>query len=75
MGAEGVKILKKMHTRQLLGLRTTLYSCGGTYDFYDMRKYRITGSELKSELDSREHIPNKKESKELRKLRKKRGWK
>ncbi len=67
--------IKKAHTRQLLGELRGTYHCGCPYcwkdsDWDELRNYK---NELKQELATREHIPNKKESKAIRKARIKKG--
>lgn len=72
-------ILSKLHTKQLLKLRVKFYSMhsGGRWNFdyyesvvsywvYPYGKVWIRESLLKQELDSREHIPNKQESRQIR---------
>lgn len=69
-------ILSKLHTKQLLKLRVTMHS-GGKWNFdyyenvvsylvYPYGKVWIRESLLKQELDGREHIPNKQESRQIR---------
>ena len=67
--------LEKMKTRQLLAELRGTYTTGCPYcwedeDWDGLRQYR---NQLKSILATREHIPNKQESKALRKARKKKG--
>ncbi len=57
--------LKKFHTRQLLDIIDHCRACGGIYQPYDMGVY-YEFEEIKSELDTREHIPNKQEAKRIR---------
>lgn len=69
-----VEELNQMKTRQLLNHLNSIRSWGD-WDWSDdeweeLRKYRET---IKSILATREHVPNKQESKALRKERKKRG--
>lgn len=69
--------MTKMNTRQLLAELRSTYTwgyqhCWGNEDWDQLNCYR---AQLKAELATREHIPNKWESKGLRKLRKKRGYK
>lgn len=54
--------LKKTPTRQLLQLLNTARACGGS--FIDC--YEITVKQIKDELSTREHIPNKQEAKLIR---------
>lgn len=67
--------IKKAHTRQLLKELRNTYSWGRLHcweesDWNQLRCYR---DELKKELATREHIPNKIESKKIRIARKKKG--
>lgn len=66
--------IKNMHTRQLLAHLRQTYRWGN-YDWNDadfqvLHAYR---ARVKVELATREHIPNKQESKRIRIERKKRG--
>ena len=64
-----VKYLKTLRTRQLLDL---LKSCRihGFWDVLDNHSdHVVTLDQLKAELATREHIPNKKEAKALRQER------
>ena len=75
----GIKILsegqmKNMKTRQLLAHLRLTY-CWGDYnwtpdDYAALAAYQVR---VKAELTTREHIPNKIESKRIRKARIKRG--
>lgn len=67
--------LKSMPTRQLLAHYKSLYSAGDNWiweqkDWDEKHEYQAL---VKSVLDTREHIPNKLESKAIRKARKKKG--
>lgn len=67
--------LQKLKTRQLLAeLRKTHTMgcpyCWGDEDWEGLRSYRVC---IKTVLATREHIPNKQESKAIRKARKKKG--
>ncbi len=66
--------LIKLRTRQLLkALRSTYgwdYGPYGGYGHSSVEDYR---NNIKAILSTREHIPNKQESKAIRKLRKKKG--
>ena len=79
---EEIKNLEKLHTKQLLNKKRGLYiagdicidSCGDLAeckDCFNNEKFNL--SILKNILSTREHIPNKKESKELRKAKIKKG--
>jgi len=54
--------LKKASTRQLLTLLNTVRAYGNYPDDF----YNFSVEELKAELATREHVPNKQEAKELR---------
>ena len=66
--------MEHMHTRQLLQeLRRTNYAWDYDWTREDeaaLQEYRAT---LKAVLATREHIPNKQESKAIRKAKKKKG--
>ena len=67
--------LKNLKTRQLLNLLHSTYHWGDSYywkseDWKDLERYRMI---IKKELATREHIPNKIESKLIRKARIKKG--
>ena len=67
--------MTKMHTRQLLAELRSTYTwgcqhCWGDEDWKQLNCYR---TQLKAELATREHIPNKIESKKIRIARKKKG--
>lgn len=66
-----------MHTRQLLAELRSTYTWGCDYCWQneDWKQLHCYRDQLRAELATREHIPNKKEGKALRKLRKKRGYK
>jgi hypothetical protein len=80
---EQIAALEKMHTKQLLNKKNNLYinseycsDCGSWRDPECDECYRNTKynkEQLKKILSAREHIPNKTESKELRKARIKKG--
>lgn len=57
--------LKKASTRQVLTLLNAVRAYGASFDDF----YSFTVEELKAELATREHIPNKQEAKELRRKR------
>jgi hypothetical protein len=63
--------LKKISTRELLVLLSTARILGETLYYGDI----VYENDLRKELSKREHIPNKKENKELIKQRKKSGTK
>lgn len=60
------QMLKEMPTRKLLQYLNSARGCGGSFDPTDCGCYYITVKQLKDELATREHIPNKKESKLIR---------
>lgn len=64
--------LKSAHTRQLLSWRDQAYSGGGVYTPYDPKSnstmiFRL--DEIVNELNTRDHVPNKKEAKVVRQQR------
>lgn len=65
--------LKKTPTRQLLQLLNSARACGGSFGPTDCGCYYITVTQIKNELATREHIPNKKEAKEIRRFNSKHG--
>lgn len=63
--------LNLLKTRQLLKELRSVYVLDFDWDYYtEVENYR---ARIKAVLATREHIPNKQESKALRKLKKKRG--
>ena len=70
---------EKLHTKQLLKLRYTIdgnieYDCVNCKDYAQcMSRHNSNLSQLYAVLNTREHVPNKQESKRLRKLRKQQG--
>jgi hypothetical protein len=66
--------MKKMSTRQLLGHLRKTYCWGDSYstweEIHELDKYQ---KQIKSVLATREHIPNKQESKAIRKAKIKKG--
>lgn len=70
-----IEQISRAHTRQLLAELRRTYRGGCPYcwknsDWNQLYHYR---NELKRELATREHIPNKKESKAIRKAKIKKG--
>jgi hypothetical protein len=63
------EILKNEPTRVLLQWLNIARKCNGYDPFYDGLGDVFTIEEIKTELATREHIPNKKEAKEMRKQR------
>lgn len=69
-----MEILKSRHTKQLLDLLQSCRRCNGHYDMIgDNSPYMVTTAQVKAELATREHVPTKQESKEIRKAKKKAG--
>ncbi len=64
----GFMNLKKIHTKTLLKWQKKARTCGGSYDPTGNHETAITIDDIKAELDTREHIPNKKEAKHIRQL-------
>lgn len=61
--------LKSIETRQLMSWRERAYACGGNYTPFNPHSNTamfFSIEDLKAELSTREHIPNKKEAKVLR---------
>lgn len=63
--------LSRIHTRTLLQWRNACYGCGGAYDPSEGAsgiRYPATYTlaEIKAELATREHVPNKREARILR---------
>ena len=60
--------LSKIPTRRLLNYLNHARACGGSYDITNNHCSDMVVSidELKAELVTREHIPNKKEAKKIR---------
>jgi hypothetical protein len=67
-----IKHLKETHTKVLLQYLKHARACGGCYSPWEYGD-GITIEQIKEELALREHVPNKKESKEIRKAKKKQG--
>lgn len=64
--------LKSAHTRQLIRWRDEAYAGGGIYTPFDYNTnsamtFRL--DEIVNELNTREHVPNKKEARALRQQR------
>ena len=58
--------LKETPTKQLLQLLNSARACGGSFDPTDCGCYYITVKQIKTELATREHVPNKKEARVVR---------
>ena len=71
--------MKKMNTRHLLAIlrkTCTWGCCDACWECLTTKKFKCCyQQQLKEELATREHIPNKQEGKALRRLRQKRGYK
>ena len=67
-------LLKRAHTRQLLGWLRRARACGGRYSPCEQAPGTFLSiTALKAELATREHIPNKAESRARRQAAAKRG--
>ena len=62
------KVLKDTCTRELLQMRDVCYSHGGWYG-YEGGGPTLNIDLIKEELATREHIPNKKEAKTIRRMK------
>jgi hypothetical protein len=67
-----IDALPSISTRKLLDMKNSFYS-GSFLDGLTSDEECCLYNKIKAELTKRPHIPNKKESKELRKQRKKQG--
>ena len=67
--------MKKMNTRHLLSILRKTYTWGYIDACWTPNFKCCYREQLKEELATREHIPNKQEGKALRRLRQKRGYK
>ena len=67
--------MKKMNTRHLLSILRETYTWGCVDACWTPAFKCCYREQLKEELATREHIPNKQEGKALRRLRQKRGYK
>ena len=66
--------LKATHTRELKQMLDSARACGGWYSpSGDSSGWGYTFADLKAEMDTREHLPNKKEGKELRRAASRKG--
>lgn len=65
--------LKKQPTKVLLKWLDKARKCGSGYDPTENGDKEITISELKVELATRGHVPNKQEAKEIRRGKAKKG--
>ena len=68
MDWDPIAYLKRQHTKQLLSLRNACHMFHGSYGVIDSNHGYVTLQQVLDELNTREHIPNKKESKLLRRL-------
>jgi len=70
---DAVEYLKRCHTRVLMQYRDKCCKFNGYYDILDNHsECVVTIEQVKTELSTREHIPNKKEAKVIRQERAKR---
>lgn len=58
--------LNSQHTKQLLSLLNKARKCGGSFDPFDGGQVFYSTEEIKKLLETREHVPNKKEAREIR---------
>lgn len=64
---QSLRAIKKTPTRELLGWLQSARACGGWWSPVDKNsEYGHKFDDIKAELDTREHIPNKKEARALR---------
>jgi hypothetical protein len=77
---EPVAYLRTRHTHVLMKMRESAYRCSGRntyalkdeevfYDPFDTRLHYVSLAQIKAELATREHIPNKKEARKIRQER------
>lgn len=61
-------MLKKAHTRQLMKWRDRSYACGGRYNPIGdgVGDFEVSTEQILAELNTREHVPSKKESQAIR---------
>jgi hypothetical protein len=83
MNWDPVAWLKTSHTRVLMKMRERVYRTGGynyyeygpttdeecLYDPFDTNKNFVSLAQIKAELATREHVPNKKEARAIRQER------
>jgi len=58
--------LQNLSTKELLSLLQSARACGGSYCLSSNDSTDFTTDEIKSELLTREHVPNKPEAKAIR---------
>ena len=63
--------LRGLHTRELLSMRDYCYKMGGQFSPFD-NGVKFSLGEVKKELETREHVPNKKEARQIRQEKAKR---
>lgn len=74
---DGAAYLRTRHTRVLMKMRDSAYRCSGRntyalkdeevfYDPFDTHLHYVSLAQIKAELATREHIPNKKEARQIR---------
>jgi hypothetical protein len=77
---DGVAYLRTRHTRVLMQMRESAYRCSGRntyaladeevfYDPFDTRMHYVSLAQIKAELTTREHVPNKREARKIRQER------
>lgn len=80
---DGVAYLRTRHTRVLMQMRESAYRVSGYnyaadrgktegeifYDPFDTGQNYVSLAQIKAELATREHVPNKKEARQLRQQR------
>lgn len=70
---ERLAYLQSQHTKQLLNQRSRYFNGYEIRDMVDNVSYVIPREEFYAELNTREHVPNKKEAKAARQAAAKRG--
>jgi beta-N-acetylglucosaminidase len=80
---DGAAYLRTRHTRVLMKMRESAYRCGGYnyatdeertdaeifYDPFDTQLHYVSLAQIKAELATREHVPNKREARAIRQER------
>jgi hypothetical protein len=80
---DGAAYLRTRHTRVLMKMRESAYRCSGYnyyeyglatddeifYDPFDSGQFYVSLAQIKAELATREHVPNKKEARQIRQAR------
>jgi hypothetical protein len=65
--------LESKRTRQLMSMLNEARANGYSLEVIDWKEVKVPHEEIKTVLDTREHIPNKHEAKALRREASKRG--